>query len=79
MLRDAQNAAGISTKKDETIPYRFKPGQSGNPGERPKTAVISTAIRETLKDEYRSGDKTISEVVEADRFLARAESHPRRA
>jgi len=56
MLRDAQNAVGISTKKDETIPYRFKPGQSGNPGERPKTAVISTAIRETLKDEYRSGD-----------------------
>jgi hypothetical protein len=61
MLRDAENTGEISAKKDETIPYRFKPGQSGNPGGRPNTAVISTAIRERLKEEYRSGDKTVTE------------------
>lgn len=29
-------------------PYRWKPGQSGNPGGRPKTKVISKACRELL-------------------------------
>jgi hypothetical protein len=61
MLRDAENAAEVTAKKDETIPYRFKAGQSGNPGGRPKAAGISTAIRARLKEECRSGDKPVTE------------------
>lgn len=31
--------------------YRFKPGQSGNPGGRPKSAELSTALRAKLKSD----------------------------
>jgi len=31
--------------------YRFKPGESGNPGGRPKSAVLSAALRAKLKSD----------------------------
>jgi hypothetical protein len=62
MLLTQKTLTEISAKKvcgnpDKTIPYRFKPGQFG---------VISTAIREKLKEVCRPGDKTVAEeLVEA--------------
>jgi hypothetical protein len=34
---------------DATIPYRFKPGQSGNPDGRPKYALLSKAYKHQLE------------------------------
>jgi len=31
-------------------PYKFKPGQSGNPGGRPKATPITDALRDALSD-----------------------------
>jgi len=44
-------------KPDKTIPYRFKPGHSGNPGGRPKKRPISdryeACAEEPLPDDLR--------------------------
>ena len=35
---------------DKTRPFRWKPGQSGNPGGRPKSQYISEALRRALQE-----------------------------
>jgi Family of unknown function (DUF5681) len=42
------NAKTVRGNPDKTIPHRWKPGQSGNPGGRPKTAALSEAARNVL-------------------------------
>lgn len=37
---------------------QFKPGQSGNPGGRPKRKIISEALKDELADCVRRGDET---------------------
>jgi hypothetical protein len=43
--------------------HRFQPGQSGNPGGRPKARSITTVLRERL-DEAIAGDKDVRAAVE---------------
>ena len=44
-------------------PYRFKPGQSGNPGGRPKRKRITEALMDALETLVKAGDKTAAEAV----------------
>lgn len=47
------------------VPYRWKPGQSGNPGGRPRYAELSRAYREILKETVPSnpGGLTYAEII----------------
>jgi len=35
-------------KTEQLIPYQFKPGQSGNPGGRPRLKAVTDPLKETL-------------------------------
>lgn len=51
---DAQNSEPIKKRKsgnpDKIAPFQFKPGQSGNPGGRPKKKPITDLYAEILND-----------------------------
>jgi hypothetical protein len=59
-LSGAKQSAGIARKKatgkpfEKGNPYAFKPGQSGNPGGRPKSKFISDAYRQWLSQPSES-------------------------
>jgi Family of unknown function (DUF5681) len=42
------SAKSVRGNPDKTIPHRWQPGQSGNPGGRPKRAPLADACREVL-------------------------------
>jgi len=46
-----KNSAGkrIRGNPEKTKPYRFQPGQSGNPGGRPKKFPVTDMLREILE------------------------------
>jgi hypothetical protein len=56
----------------EGAPYRWKPGQSGNPAGRPKLKLISEALRTGLEEiPAGGGGRTIAEII-AHNILKRA-------
>lgn len=44
-----------SSRADRLIPYRFRPGQSGNPGGRPKGRSLTAILRAKLDDDTLMG------------------------
>jgi hypothetical protein len=52
-------------------PYCWKPGQSGNPGGRPKTAILSEAYRQALESVDPKTLATIAEKI-AEALVAKA-------
>ena len=42
------SAKTVRGNPDKTLPHRWQPGESGNPGGRPKAAPLSQACREVL-------------------------------
>jgi hypothetical protein len=44
-------------------PFKFKPGQSGNPGGRPKRKKITDALIDALEVVIKSGNKTAAEAI----------------
>lgn len=62
----------IDTEKQRGAPHRFMPGQSGNPGGRPKRS----AIREYFEQIPKEGDvPRMAKVLEALYLTARDRSH----
>lgn len=51
--------------------YAFKPGESGNPGGRPKLAILSDAYREQLAQELPNG-QTFAELIATQMCMAAA-------
>jgi hypothetical protein len=49
MADDTQEQCPNSVKVPYLAPYQFKPGQSGNPGSRPKGARITREIGRVLR------------------------------
>jgi len=44
------NALTVRGNPDKTIPYRYKPGQSGNPGGRPKRKPIQDELEKVFEE-----------------------------
>jgi hypothetical protein len=62
-------------RRDPPVEYRFKPGQSGNPGGRPKGTSIS-AIMSELRDEVDPKEKKNRAEILARAFFKMAEKNP---
>ncbi len=45
------------------VEYRFKPGQSGNPGGRPKSKLVTQAYQELLEEVDRKSGKTFAQII----------------
>ena len=61
-----QNRRKTGAGRGGTVPppeHRFKPGQSGNPGGRPKTKLITQAYRELLEQVDPKERKTLAEIL----------------
>ncbi len=61
-----QNRRKTGAGRGGTVPppeHRFKPGQSGNPGGRPKAKLITTAYREALELLDPKEKKTLAQVL----------------
>ena len=61
-----QNRRRTGVARGGTVPppeHRFKPGQSGNPGGRPKTKLITQAYRELLEQLDPKKRKTLAEIL----------------
>ena len=54
-----------SKKTARLRPYRWKKGQSGNPGGRPKTKVLSEAYRNALAELSPKDQRTLAEAIAA--------------
>ena len=62
------------SSRSGTVPpvkFRFKPGQSGNPGGRPKTKLISQAYQELLEELDTKKRRTIAQEI-AKRIIQKA-------
>jgi hypothetical protein len=59
------SAKAVRGNPDATKPYRFRPGQSGNPSGRPKYALLSRAYRNQLETicETDPEHRTYAEVI----------------
>ena len=56
-------------RPDNVKPHQFKPGQSGNPGGRPKGRSVSARLRERLQTEIK-GNRQLADLV-TDIIIAR--------
>src|SRR6516162_3701172 len=51
-MEDAANSDSTAKRTADNLkPYRFQPGQSGNPSGRPKCVVLSRAYRSQLEEQ----------------------------
>ncbi len=63
-MRTPENRRKTGAGRGGTVPppeHRFKPGQSGNPGGRPKTKLITQAYRELLEQLDPEERKTLAQ------------------
>ncbi len=61
-----QNRRKTGAGRGGTVPppeHRFKPGQSGNPGGRPKTKLLTQAYRELLEQVDPKEQKTLAQQI----------------
>ena len=61
-----ENRRKTGAGRGGTVPppeHRFKPGQSGNPGGRPKTKLLTQAYRELLEQVDPKERKTLAEIL----------------
>ncbi len=65
-IRTPENRRKTGAGRGGTVPppeHRFKPGQSGNPGGRPKTMLITQAYRELLEQLDPKEGKTLAQTL----------------
>lgn len=60
-----QNTKKARTLPKEAEPYKWQPGQSGNPGGRPKGKVVSKFLIELLEIAKKGGKQQAEEVAQA--------------
>ena len=61
--RTAQNSGRTAGRFAKGNQHRFRPGQSGNPGGRPKSKQITQAYQELLETVDRKSGKTLAQII----------------
>lgn len=62
-MADAAANSAETAKAPQLVPYRFKPGQSGNPSGRPKKRLITDQLEKLLKQKDPKTGKPNAELV----------------
>lgn len=50
-------------RQNPPVATQFKPGQSGNPGGKPKTKPLTDRMRDLLETQIGTGDKVLADVI----------------